>query len=1183
MLKDLKNLFIHHKGKYSDKWSFYLNEWDKLFLPYRQANINLLEIGVHNGGSLEIWAKYFQNAKHLIGCDIDEACHKLHFDDSRISVLIGDVNSDHIEQAIVDITPGLDIIIDDGSHQSGDIIRAFSRYFKYLNPNGIYIIEDLHASYWDDYNGGLHAPYASMSFFKRLVDITNYEHWRIAQSRLNYLLPFIHVYDLNLSEFDLNMIHAIEFMNSLCVIHKRAPEENNLGRRMITGLLEVVSQDWRKLDGISIHDIAAKIKDYSSYDLYSLINQNTDLRQKTQALELTVENLKQDIEKGEGITQQLRNDLLAFEQSIQQQQADLHAREKRIDQLESDLIRQEKIIRQLKMDLGGRDTVIHQLRFQLENDERLIRELETDISQQNQDLMVCDVKLNDYQQIIKNQNKKIVEQEAELLSYALKEKWWKSNILNKLKKLFSVKGFFKNLYQYLRIKRSGLFDSRYYLQTYPDVRKAKFDPLMHFIRYGWREGRNPNSRFNTLAYLSFHPDVERNGLNPLLHFMKHGEEDGSYLKHFNFKGEQFSHIDLSSSESRRVGILFNSNFPPTSPDIILFPIIDWDFRFQRPQQITSRLAKLGHRIFYIRTTFCDGDGPVIKAIAKNIYTVQLSSRYASASIYDSLPARTLKDLESSIKLLRDHFLINSAIVMVNLPSWGELANRLKKSYGWKLIYDCMDLHMGFSNSSPFMRKAEQNLLKTSDLVFATSRTLYNHAINQNDQTLLIPNGTDFEFFSQAQKQTKIEEITHISKPILGYYGAIADWFDTSLVGALARDHSEWHFLLIGSTELADLEPLDDLANITLLGEKPYSELPEFLSYFDVCLIPFKQIPLTQATNPVKLYEYLSAGKPVVGTRLNELSYYHEYVRLAETKEEWAKAIQQSLAEGKDPIFIKKHLAFARENTWDKRVELVESELSKLFPKISIIIVTFNNLELTKMCLTSVFENTGYPNYEIILVDNGSNRDTQEFIQSFALKYQNVKYQLNNENLGFAKAANQGFQESSGDFIVFLNDDTIVSPGWLDRLRLHLEHNPLAGMVGPVTNAIGNEAKVDVSYTHLDDINAYAAFRAKDFSSQAFEINVLALYCCMISRETFASVGGLDERYNIGMFEDDDLAMKVKQKGFKLLCAEDVFIHHFHGASLKKLSNEAYQKLFDENKRKYEEKWGTEWQPHRYRP
>jgi glycosyltransferase involved in cell wall biosynthesis len=204
-----------------------------------------------------------------------------------------------------------------------------------------------------------------------------------------------------------------------------------------------------------------------------------------------------------------------------------------------------------------------------------------------------------------------------------------------------------------------------------------------------------------------------------------------------------------------------------------------------------------------------------------------------------------------------------------------------------------------------------------------------HVKQVNANALLVPNGAEFDFFHQASKHMPVEGIQDYPHPIIGYYGAIADWFDSALVHDLAISHPEWTFLLIGSTHLSDLKPLQGPNNIYLLGEKPYAEIPRYLSHFDVGIIPFKQTPLTHATNPVKMYEYLSAGKPIVAKRLDEISHYENYVHLAESQNDWEAAIMECIAEEKTPELLQRRFEFAKANTWYKRAEVVEKQIQQL--------------------------------------------------------------------------------------------------------------------------------------------------------------------------------------------------------------------------------------------------------------
>jgi glycosyltransferase involved in cell wall biosynthesis len=245
--KTLHQLFAEHTGKVSDRWSLYLTEYDRLFDDYRDKPVRLLEIGIQNGGSLELWSKYFSNASVLIGCDINPDCARLSYDDPRIGVIVGDVNAPDVRERVFQRSPQFDIIIDDGSHLSSDIIKSFALYFPRVVEGGVFIAEDLHCSYWDKFEGGLFDPYSSISFFKRLADVINHEHWGIPKARADILRGIFTKYDCEVDEEALSQVHSVEFINSMCVVRKATAADNGLGRRVIAGSMELVFPGLRKV------------------------------------------------------------------------------------------------------------------------------------------------------------------------------------------------------------------------------------------------------------------------------------------------------------------------------------------------------------------------------------------------------------------------------------------------------------------------------------------------------------------------------------------------------------------------------------------------------------------------------------------------------------------------------------------------------------------------------------------------------------------------------------------------------------------------------------------------------------------------------------------------------------------------------------------------------------------------
>ena len=616
-------------------------------------------------------------------------------------------------------------------------------------------------------------------------------------------------------------------------------------------------------------------------------------------------------------------------------------------------------------------------------------------------------------------------------------------------------------------------------------------------------------------------------------------------------------------------------------DYIIWGVIDWHFRHQRPQQLAKVLANTGRRVFYISSNFKND-----KRSGFDVEPLDESGRLFQIKLYVNNPPviyftkpndETVRQLQASIGSLLYWANAKKSVSLVQHPFWCDIAKAIPNS---KLVYDCIDHHDGFGNNSNDVLALEYQLFQDADVTITTSAWLDNLASKYTQRRTLIRNACDYNHF--AIKPSAVYRDSK-NRKIIGYYGAIANWFDVDLILAVAEKFTDCCILLIGADTIKAQQKLHHLHNVVFIGEVPYSNLPYYLYAFDVALLPFKVIPLTLATNPVKVYEYLSAGKSVVSVNLPEIHEFNNLIKVANNTTQFLLEIFNALNTENSLSDVSARKAFARDQTWAHRANtlVTHAESSINDPVISVIVITYNNLEFTHDCLDSIEKYSDYDNMEVVVVDNGSSDGSAGFLKEWCEAEPNRKLILNDTNRGFAAANNQGLAAANGEYLVMLNNDTYVTPGWIRTLYHHLKYDNSIGIIGPVTNNIGNEAKIDIYYKDMDDMLKLSNRYTHEHLGQIFQLSTAAFFCVMLPRKVYELVGQLDEAFGLGFFEDDDYCRRIEQAGLKIICAQDVFIHHQLSASFMKLDREIRRTLFNENKKIYEQKWGH-WTPHKNR-
>jgi len=265
-----------------------------------------------------------------------------------------------------------------------------------------------------------------------------------------------------------------------------------------------------------------------------------------------------------------------------------------------------------------------------------------------------------------------------------------------------------------------------------------------------------------------------------------------------------------------------------------------------------------------------------------------------------------------------------------LPASAPVSGRLGEEF---VVYHCVDEFSAFSDTNgQHIAEMEDQLLRRADLVITSADRLRDNKVKVNPSTVLVRHGVDFNHFVKAcDPATKIpDDIANLPKPILGFFGLVADWVDFEALIAAAKAHPEGSVVVIGKVAPdVDASVLEAVPNIHLLGRKPYADLPGYCKAFDVALMPFRVNELTLNANPLKVREYLAAGVPVVSSDIPEVRKVG-LCKLAKDTEDFVRKIDECLAEGAGPS--RQRAELIRHESWEAKVEEIRSFVGEAMTK-----------------------------------------------------------------------------------------------------------------------------------------------------------------------------------------------------------------------------------------------------------
>ena len=390
-------------------------------------------------------------------------------------------------------------------------------------------------------------------------------------------------------------------------------------------------------------------------------------------------------------------------------------------------------------------------------------------------------------------------------------------------------------------------------------------------------------------------------------------------------------------EAKSTGRVADSSRHEIQPDpIVCVSDLLWDEHWSSEQQLMSRLAKQG-RVLYVERPVSllsfftkSSDAPVGRQLIRFLEG-GIRQENANLTILTPppvLPFRYVKPINMFNEWLRLRSIrgalkklsATKPVLWIYSPDAGRIVGKFGESFS---LYYCADDWAASDqwwNRAEDIRARENELGAKVDMIVGTSTKIVRRWSENHCHTMFVSNGADVGSFKQARENSlKIpEDLRKLARPRIGYVGFVDGRFDTRLYESAAAAHPEWSFVIVGplSEGKVDLSRLRQMPNVHFLGSRTRAELPAYLKGFDVCTIPYVRNELSNSIFPLKLFEYLAAGRPVVATPLPELLPFVNHLRMGETPDQFRRALELSLT---DPLELVSE-EFLEANSWDVKAE-----------------------------------------------------------------------------------------------------------------------------------------------------------------------------------------------------------------------------------------------------------------------
>ncbi len=367
---------------------------------------------------------------------------------------------------------------------------------------------------------------------------------------------------------------------------------------------------------------------------------------------------------------------------------------------------------------------------------------------------------------------------------------------------------------------------------------------------------------------------------------------------------------------------------PPIDQIIITSGLRWDFVTQRIHHLTAEFSKISS-VVYI-------EPPrdlifALRYMVKNKKLYRFSRLEGNVTIISPIIPFKIRKYPQLHNWLEKKFVVakiktslkklpqkDFTVLFTCDPFHQQYLTEIKHNYS---VYDCADNLAELSkNRFPHLEETEADHMRKVDLITATAKLLQKKASVHNKNVIIVPNGCSPKFFEQPYTQINPNRI------VIGFVRAVDHWFDVSLIKYILDNTDNTEFMIIGPVN-TDLSLIAQHHRVSVLGKKSYETLPHFISSFDICMIPFKVTELTKSVNPIKLYEYLSTGKPILSTALPEVLPLEDIVYIGKTHNEFPSLIQTAVQEHNKTLY-EKRISISYNHSWEARANAIIEKIKK---------------------------------------------------------------------------------------------------------------------------------------------------------------------------------------------------------------------------------------------------------------